>query len=184
MATMQQRPAYRQSSFPGRIQLKQDSPQRQREEGEQENRQPIQSMLQGASTRGPSEPTPEEVGSGYEDEDELVSFVGAGGRQEQFRSSGRRQQAAGVEESNRLTKSGKPDRRFKGQRELPEEEVVNPHYRRANIGTVIDGVHLTTQGAPDRRFKENRNISDEDAEVLKAQLILAKYQGRTGTDRH
>lgn len=173
MATMQQRPAYRQSSFPGRIQLKQDSPQPQREEGEQENRQPIQSMLQGRPTRGPSEPTPEEVGS-EADDDELVSFVGEGGQPTR----------SGVEESNRLTKSGKPDRRFKGQRELPEEEVANPYYRRANIGTVVDGVHLTTQGAPDRRFKENRNISDEEAEVLKAQLILAKYQGRTGTDRH
>ncbi len=119
--------------------------------------------------QGPSEPTPQEVA----EDDELVSFVGPGGRP----------MTTGVE-SNRFTKTGKPDRRFKGQRDLPDEEVINPGYRRANVGQVIDDVHLTMDGTPDRRFKENRNISDQDAEIMKANLILAKYQGRTGVSRH
>lgn len=81
--------------------------------------------------------------------------------------------------SNRLTKTGKPDRRFKGQRDLPDEEVINPDYRRASVGgTDEQGNHLTIDGKPDRRFIENRTISDEEAEIRMAEHILAKHRNR------
>lgn len=79
------------------------------------------------------------------------------------------------EESNHFTKNGKPDRRYKGQRDLPDEQVINPGYRRASTAHVVQGVHVTKDGSPDRRYKENRTISDEEAEVMKARLILKRH---------
>jgi len=115
----------------------------------------------------PSEPTPREVYQPEDEEEEIVQYVGKG--PVQFRG-----------ESNLLTKNGKPDRRFRGQRDLPEEEVINPQYRRAASGMMLEGVHVTSDGTPDRRYKENRHITDEEAEIRKAELILAKY----GRQRH
>ncbi len=115
----------------------------------------------------PSEPTPQEV---FSDEEEMVQYVG---KNPGF-------QPAQLREELPLTKNGKPDRRFKGQRDLPEEEVINPFYRRAAAGMVLEGVHVTSDGTPDRRYKENRHITDEEAEIRKAELILSKY----GRQRH
>lgn len=61
-----------------------------------------------------------------------------------------------------LTKSGYPDRRFKGQRDLPPQQDENPDFRRARTGGTIGDVHVTIDGKPDRRFKENRGLSDEE----------------------
>lgn len=73
------------------------------------------------------------------------------------------------------TKSGSPDRRYKGQRDLPDQEVQNLGYTRANVGEVTDeGIHLTLDGKPDRRFKENRAMSEEEAKIRMAEQILAK----------
>lgn len=75
------------------------------------------------------------------------------------------------------TKTGAPDRRYKGQRDLPDMEVQNPGYTRAQVGGVTDdGMHLTLSGKPDRRFKENRSISDDEAELRMAEQILAKHK--------
>lgn len=75
------------------------------------------------------------------------------------------------------TKSGAPDRRYKGQRDLPDQEVQNPGYTKARVGgQAEDGVHLTVSGKPDRRFKENRSMSDTEAELRMAEQIIAKHQ--------
>ena len=72
------------------------------------------------------------------------------------------------------TKSGFPDRRFKGQRDLPPptpEEVVG----RARTGGTIGDVHVTIDGKPDRRFKENRSLSDEEVMAQWADAVQEKF---------
>lgn len=92
-----------------------------------------------------------------DDDDEIVSLEG------------------GEESSNHLTKNNLPDRRFKGQRDLPLHEVQNPHYRRPSRGSVDEvGIHRTVDGKPDRRFQENRHLTEEDAEVQRAEYWLNK----------
>lgn len=83
------------------------------------------------------------------------------------------------EVANKLTKNGTLDRRLKGQRDLPEEDVRNPNYRKPFVGgTDQRGVHITKTGKPDRRFLENRTISPEEAELRMAEHILGKYQDK------
>jgi hypothetical protein len=77
--------------------------------------------------------------------------------------------------TDHVTRTGTPDRRFKENRALTEEDVGQANYRRATVGRVVDGIHVTEDGAPDRRFKENRALTDEDIEIRKAELILAKH---------
>lgn len=82
-------------------------------------------------------------------------------------------QGDGSDESNHMTKNGTPDRRYKGQRDLPESEVVNPDYRHATTASVVtEGFHATKAGKPDRRFLENRALSEDEAEVMMAEHIL------------
>lgn len=114
-------------------------------------------------TAGSTMPSP------VEDDDEIVEMAFDDAGQEY--SIPRPQRAP----TNRMTKTGKPDRRFKGQRDLPDEEVINPDYRRASVGETDDqGNHFTMDGKPDRRFIENRTISDDDAEIMMAEHILAR----------
>ncbi len=80
-----------------------------------------------------------------------------------------------------LTKSGYPDRRFKGQRDLPPPEEENPDFRRARTGGTIGDMHVTIEGKPDRRFKENRSLSDE--EVIRRWLDNLNEQFGGGTKR-
>ena len=82
--------------------------------------------------------------------------------------------AGRIGEEKPVTKNGFPDRRFKGQRDLPSPEVVNPDYRRARTGGVVDDVHVTIDGRPDRRFKENRAMSDD--EILDGQIAALQAQ--------
>lgn len=77
--------------------------------------------------------------------------------------------------TDHLTKIGTPDRRFKENRALTEEDVSTSLYRRASSGSIVDGIHVTSDGTPDRRYKENRALSDEEVEIRKAEIILAKH---------
>lgn len=77
-----------------------------------------------------------------------------------------------------LTKSGYPDRRFKGQRDLPPPVEENPDFRRARSGGVIGDMHVTIDGKPDRRFKENRGLSDEEVMSQWLEQLNEKF-GRT-----
>lgn len=107
-----------------------------------------------------------------EEEDEVVEMSEEG--EEEFPIPGPQRSP-----SNRMTKNGVPDRRFKGQRDLPDEEVTNPDYRKASVGEITEkGIHLTIDGKPDRRFLENRTISEEDAELRMAEYILSKHRGK------
>lgn len=78
-------------------------------------------------------------------------------------------------EFSHLTKLGTPDRRFKGNRELPPP----PQYQTARrMGPFQDenGRIITKDGKPDRRFKGQRDISDQEAAVLQAEFVLAHYK--------
>lgn len=77
----------------------------------------------------------------------------------------------------RLTRFGTPDRRFKGQRDLPPPNLINnPNYRRARRGGALaDGTPITLSGAPDRRFKENRGKSDEQIRAEWADQVYATW---------
>lgn len=77
-----------------------------------------------------------------------------------------------------LTKGGFPDRRYKGQRDLPPPEDPNPNFQRARTGGVVDDMHVTIDGKPDRRFKENRGLSEEEANQLWLDQLNKRY-GRT-----
>lgn len=81
----------------------------------------------------------------------------------------------GEQQAERLTKAGYPDRRFKGQRDLPPPEEINPEFRRARVGGTVGNIHVTMTGKPDLRFKENRSVSPEEAEIRMARAILEKY---------
>lgn len=74
-----------------------------------------------------------------------------------------------------LTKSGFPDRRFKGYRDAPPPDVANPEYRRARVGGVMGDTHVTIDGKPDRRFKENRSLSEEEAMRRFAKNLATEY---------
>jgi hypothetical protein len=75
-----------------------------------------------------------------------------------------------------LTKTGRPDRRFRGQRDVPLEEVINPHYIRPKTGgTLKDGTHITMSGKPDRRFKENRSKPEEQVMSEWAEQMYKQY---------
>lgn len=75
------------------------------------------------------------------------------------------------------TKLGTPDRRFKGQRDLPPEEVdINPNYVRPTAGgTLPDGTHITRFGKPDLRFKENRAKDEETVLAEWAEKVYETY---------
>jgi hypothetical protein len=76
------------------------------------------------------------------------------------------------EEGNHLTKDGKPDHRFKGQREGNNAEVENPDYREATTGfTDEEGRHITKEGKPDSRYKENRQLTEEEARQIQAENL-------------
>lgn len=80
----------------------------------------------------------------------------------------------GSADTDHLTKMGMPDRRFKGQRDLPEESVINPAYRRpAQPFQDEEGIHRTRDGKPDRRFLENRAMPEDEAKVRQAEYFLA-----------
>lgn len=74
-----------------------------------------------------------------------------------------------------LTKSGYPDRRFRGQRDLPPQEEQNPDFHRARTGGMIGEMHVTVDGKPDRRFKENRGLSDEEVMARWADEVQARF---------
>jgi hypothetical protein len=74
-----------------------------------------------------------------------------------------------------LTKSGYPDRRFKGQRDLPPPEESNADFQRARTGGMIGQMHVTIEGKPDRRFKENRGLSDEEVMARWADEVQARF---------
>ena len=80
-------------------------------------------------------------------------------------------------EVEHLTKDGKIDRRFKGFRDLPEEEVgINPDYQPARTGgTLDDGTHITLEGKPDLRFKENRGLSEDEVNRKWAERLAKEY---------
>ena len=83
---------------------------------------------------------------------------------------------------NHLTKVGKPDRRYKGQRDLEDDGVINPDYTKARTGPQTeDGVHLTKSGTVDRRFLEGRAIDAETAKIEGAKRLL-KEAGITNID--
>jgi len=75
-----------------------------------------------------------------------------------------------------LTKSGYPDRRFKGQRDLPPQEEGIP-YRPASKGEVINGIHYDMNGRPDLRYKENRGLTEEDIARLQLEYLQMKAGG-------
>lgn len=76
----------------------------------------------------------------------------------------------------RLTKLGKPDRRFKGQRDIPEEQIINQKYVRPKTGgTLKDGTHITITGKPDRRFRENRGKPEEQIMSEWAEQVYKQY---------
>jgi hypothetical protein len=79
-------------------------------------------------------------------------------------------------DSGPISKDGTPDRRYKGQRDLPDE-LPNPDYTKASTGDVIEGIHITKDGKPDRRFMENRALDEEEARIKQAELILAQSRG-------
>lgn len=108
----------------------------------------VEEVEQEEMSAGPSEPSEEEVEAGNAENEWGTDHV---------------------------TRTGTPDRRFKENRALTEEDVGQVQYRRATVGRVVDGIHVTEDGAPDRRFKENRALTDEDIEIRKAELILAKH---------
>lgn len=84
------------------------------------------------------------------------------------------------EGEQQLTRLGLPDRRFKGQRHLEPQEVVNPDYRQPRQGGMERDHHVTLDGKPDRRFKENRAMSDEEVMEQWAETIIARHgPGRT-----
>jgi hypothetical protein len=77
-----------------------------------------------------------------------------------------------------LTKSGYPDRRYKGQRDLPPQEETT-QFTRARQGGMQGNIHVTMDGKPDRRFKENRNLSEEEATRAWLEQMNEKYGIRT-----
>jgi len=75
-----------------------------------------------------------------------------------------------------LTKTGRPDRRFKGQRDAPLNEIINPRYIKPKTGGLLkDGTHITLGGRPDRRFKENRGKSEEQIMSEWAEQMYKRY---------
>lgn len=80
------------------------------------------------------------------------------------------------------TKTGYPDRRFKGQRDLPppQEEATTP---RARTGGVLGNQHVTIDGKPDRRFKENRALSEEEAHRQWVENLQSQLGGGRGGQR-
>lgn len=70
-----------------------------------------------------------------------------------------------------LTKTGKPDRRIRGQENM---ELPAP-IRIAGQGEVDEhGRHYTLTGKADRRFIENHGMSEEEAQLLGAEFLLRK----------
>jgi hypothetical protein len=77
-----------------------------------------------------------------------------------------------------LTKTGKPDRRFKGQREIPDEEIIdNPNYVQPTTAIVDEeGIHVSPKtGKPDLRFKENRGLTEEEVNRKWAEKLAKEY---------
>ncbi len=93
-------------------------------------------------------------------------------RQPVFRPS---QMPQGMQGEGPLTKSGYPDRRFRGQRDLPPPEPEQQQMQRARTGGVIGDMHVTIEGKPDRRFKENRGLSDEEVMARWAEEVQARF---------
>lgn len=77
------------------------------------------------------------------------------------------------ENANHMSKDGTPDRRFQGQRDLPDEtKEVNPNYTAAQPGGITaDGTHITTDGKPDQRFKENRGLTEAEIKAKQIQTL-------------
>ena len=74
-----------------------------------------------------------------------------------------------------LTKSGYPDRRYKGQRDLPPPEMEEDRLQRARTGGMIGDIPVTIEGKPDRRFKENRGLSEEELMAKWAEQVQARF---------
>lgn len=76
-----------------------------------------------------------------------------------------------------FTRNGFPDRRYRGQRDIPEESVTNPNYTKQSQGMEdASGTHRTINGKPDRRFLENRAMSETEAQIEQARLFLEQHQ--------
>jgi hypothetical protein len=148
MANQQQQQYRRRQSQPATLLTRLPSIRRMEEvQNNQEEVDQEEEQLDGGYS-GPSEPTEEEVEASNQQNEWGTDHV---------------------------TRTGTPDRRFKENRALTEQDVGGGNYRRATVGRVVDGIHVTEDGAPDRRFKENRALTDEDIEIRKAELILAKH---------
>jgi len=74
-----------------------------------------------------------------------------------------------------LTKSGYPDRRYRGQRDLPPPEMEEERVQRARTGGKIGDVPVTIEGKPDRRFKENRALSEEELMAKWAEQVQERF---------
>lgn len=76
-------------------------------------------------------------------------------------------------EGGPLTKTGYPDRRFKGQRDLPPPD--SERKQRARTGGTIGDIPVTIEGKPDRRFKENRGLSEEELMAKWAEQVQQRF---------
>lgn len=122
------------------------------------------------STPAPQSHSREKPQDDFGDDDEIVSL--------------NEQPSAEGSTGNRFTKNGVPDRRYKGQRDLPEAEVRNLDYTHPTVGSQDEeGIHRTKDGKPDRRFLENRAMSDEEAKVKQAEYFLA-HRDEIGVTAH
>lgn len=73
------------------------------------------------------------------------------------------------------TRSGYPDRRFKGQRDLPPPQEAEQRDQRARTGGTVGDVHVTINGKPDKRFKENRGLSEEEVMAQWVDALAEKF---------
>jgi len=95
----------------------------------------------------------EEIDKSVPEEEEVARLLGDEEEPEEVEDE--------EENGAHVTKSGVPDRRFKGQRDLPPAQFQHT-YRQPQQGGVQGGIHVTLEGKPDRRFKENRNLDEEE----------------------
>ena len=84
---------------------------------------------------------------------------------------GRGSHTANLEAEAPISKDGTPDRRYKGQRDLPDD-IPNEGYTPAQTGGVVGNTHITKDMKPDRRFSENRGLTEEEARVEAARIVL------------
>jgi len=105
------------------------------------------------------------IGQGEEEEDEGLTMEG----EEETVDGGEV-----VSGGEHVTRTGAPDRRFKGQRDLPPVQKQY-NYRQPRQGGVHGGVHVTVEGKPDRRFRENRNLDEEEVMRKYAENLAEQF---------